>query len=141
MNGFADHLLASRTTDHICSSIRIRTRTKMSVAFRAIHYTIEPTFARVERFELPSKVLETYMLPLHQTRNLCFIVCMSVLTLTHYYKTSVGIVGLEPTTFRVSGECSNQLSYIPMCRKSRIRTYGLHVPNVARYLATLFSEL
>jgi hypothetical protein len=27
----------------------------------------------------------------------------------------VGIVGIEPTTFRVSDECSNQLSYIPIC--------------------------
>ena len=39
---------------------------------------------------------------------------MSVLTLLHYYKTSVGIERLELSTFRVSGECSNQLSYIPM---------------------------
>ena len=47
-------------------------------------------------------------------RILCFIVCMSVLTLYYYYKTLVGIERLELSTFRVSGECSNQLSYIPM---------------------------
>jgi|LauGreDrversion4_2_1035121.scaffolds.fasta_scaffold54071_2 hypothetical protein len=26
----------------------------------------------------------------------------------------VGIIGIEPITFRVSDECSNQLSYIPI---------------------------
>ena len=33
---------------------------------------------------------------------------------THIFKELVGIIGLEPITFRVSGECSNQLSYIPV---------------------------
>ena len=37
----------------------------------------------------------------------------------------VGIKRIELLTFRVSGECSNQLSYIPMCWECRIRTYGL----------------
>ena len=36
---------------------------------------------------------------------------------------SVGIVGLEPTTFRVSGECSNQLSYIPISGGCMFITY------------------
>jgi hypothetical protein len=53
-------------------------------------------FAPTKRLELLSTVLETGMLPLHQTDVLCFIVCESVLTLLHYYKTSVGKRGFEP---------------------------------------------
>jgi hypothetical protein len=34
----------------------------------------------------------------------------------------VGIGGLEPPTLRVSDECSNQLSYIPLCGGTGIRT-------------------
>ena len=62
----------------------------------------------MERFELPSTVLETGMLPLHHTR--VFL---------------VGIIGIEPITFRVSGECSNHLSYVPiLClqKDSNLRT-------------------
>ncbi len=54
-------------------------------------------FAPVEGFEPSQTVLETGMLPLHYTD--IFI---------------VEVVGIEPTTFRVSDGCSNQLSYIPM---------------------------
>ena len=41
------------------------------------------------------------------------------------YHALVGIKRIELLTFRVSGECSNQLSYIPMRWECRIRTYGL----------------
>jgi hypothetical protein len=43
---------------------------------------------------------------------------------------SVGMEGLEPSTFRVSGEYSNQLSYIPwwVCRYLLKRPYGSPPP-------------
>ena len=40
----------------------------------------------------------------------------------------VGKVGLEPTTPRVSGECSNQLSYIPI----KVERVGLE-PNISDF--------
>ena len=73
--------------------------------FRAVRYTKE-LFAPIVGFEPTSTVLETGMLPLHQTDVLYFIVSMSVLTLHHYYKTYVGIIGLEPMTFDVSDQRS-----------------------------------
>lgn len=49
------------------------------------------------------------------------------------------MVGFEPTTFHVSGECSNQLSYIPLFfgRGSRCRTCRLLVPNQASLPKTI----
>jgi hypothetical protein len=51
--------------------------------------------------------------------------------------------GLEPETYCLEGSCSIQLSYRTMknSRGGRIRTYDLHIPNVARYRATLHPEL
>ena len=45
----------------------------------------------------------------------------------------VGIVGIEPTTFRVSDECSNQLSYIPMCDSAAARTQDSYIKSVVLY--------
>lgn len=36
----------------------------------------------------------------------------------------VGIIGIEPITFRVSGECSNQLSYIPLLHTHKDSNLG-----------------
>ena len=48
------------------------------------------------------------------------------------------MVGFEPTTFHVSGECSYQLSYIPLIfgRGGRCRTCRLLVPNQASHPKT-----
>ena len=122
VKGFADLRMTTLPTRLICSFIRTRTQSKMSVAFRAnpLHYEAN----------------------LHGLRDSNSHQKFWRLTCCRCTKPAiVGIERLELSTFRVSGECSNQLSYIPICRRSRIRTYGLHVPNVARYLATLFSEL
>lgn len=68
--------------------------------------------------------------------------------------------GFEPKTYCLEGSCSIQLSYetietkmsngeclcshptllIFFRRGGRIRTYDLHIPNVARYRATLHPE-
>ena len=49
----------------------------------------------------------------------------------------VEIGGLEPPTFDVSDQRSNQLSYTSMCRECQIRTDGLFLPKEARYRTTL----
>jgi hypothetical protein len=114
----------------LCSPIRIRTQTPKSVASCAnpLHHRTICTGGR-------NRTLSQRF-----WRPLCYRYTTPV---------CVGIVGIEPTTFRVSGECSNQLSYIPIgggCmlityltdfhraygRNSRIRTCVLHIPNVAR---------
>ena len=63
-----------------------------SVACYPLHQ--KTLLARVERFELPSTVLETGMLPLHHTH--VFFVIPN---------------GLEPLTPSLKVRCSNQLSY------------------------------
>ena len=50
-------------------------------------------------------------------------------------RVDVSPIGFEPMTASLEGRCSIQLSYEPVtliCRGGRIRTCGLHVPNVAR---------
>jgi hypothetical protein len=81
--------------------------------------------ARVERFELPSTVLETGMLPLHHTRILVglsglesesLVFQTSAITDLSYNPIFVGRMGLEPTAFCVSGRCSKPLSYLPVSK-------------------------
>ena len=55
--------------------------------------------------------------------------------LVNQFSDLVSPIGFEPMTASLEGRCSTQLSYEPVtliCRGGRIRTCGLHVPNVAR---------
>ena len=54
---------------------------------------------------------------------LAFLPSLSPLPTYFFNKSLVGSNGLEPSTSRLSGVCSNQLSYEPMCGGgNRIRT-------------------
>ena len=53
----------------------------------------------------------------------------------------VRTAGFEPATSRIWISRSNQLNYIRICRVDRTRTCDLLVPNQARYLATLISDM
>jgi hypothetical protein len=45
----------------------------------------------------------------------------------------VGMTGFEPVTLRVSDECSNQLSYIPICDSAAARTQDSYIKSVVLY--------
>ena len=45
----------------------------------------------------------------------------------------VGMTGFEPVTLRVSDECSNQLSYIPICDSVGTRTQNPYIKSVVLY--------
>ena len=38
-----------------------------------------------------------------------------ICVIDNYYQKLAGVTGLEPATYRVTGDRSNQLSYTPMC--------------------------
>ena len=116
VKGFADLCLTNSANLTFCSSIRTRTQTSSSVVKGAIHYTIEPTLARVVGFEPTSKLLESRMLPLHHTHV--------------YFKLVVRDSNLPPS--RYQRDALTKWANYQFCRISRIRTCVLHIPNVAR---------
>ena len=119
VKAFAELHITTLPTRLICSPIRIRTQNSTSVALRdnPFHHRANCTGTKIRTQNKGFGDLHDTISP---------------------YPHCVGIVGIEPTTFRVSDGCSNQLSYIPMCRGSRIRTYDLLVPNQAYYRTVLF---
>ena len=121
VKGFADLHLNHLGQPDNCSSIRIWTLTSSFVVKGAIHYTIELLCT-------PWKIRT-------------FICGFGDRYATIAPKRYVGIVELESTTFCVSGRCSNQLSYIPMCDRFPSYRCNVYIVTSAMQSSELFGRV